>query len=413
MGANYNPGDVDISDLTLEGKNYLQNFVSLMIQEHIMSPMVKGSIEINQSEGAQAAFDGSQDSTITFRTPEGEKRRYSLRTNSINNVTGDAAQRSRNFIVDLVSKHALINNATPNFQKSFKNQQISEIIGSILEEGLGLEIPFNISETRGLQGSDYQPMILTQKTPLQHIDDLRRMAISSQNYDGFMLFSGIGQSGREELNFKSIFEMIKGSSVANITNMSNFEMNDSLKSMMNNAIEIWLPEQTDALAKGSTFSSGTTMFDMNTMTASVPELAVGSERQQLGSQTSMNPGQTSGFINEAFNGMPGTGNLILEDTRRPESGRAETAPYTEALMADIMQNSLTVKIPGNSNLKVGDIIDFDFRENTENFLNKDTKFYGKNLIAGLTHYIGPISDRPRYVTYLDLVNIQTYNGKIA
>lgn len=410
---NSNPGDIDLSDITLEGIDYSQNFVSMIVQEHIFAPFIKASIQLNQQQGAQALFDGSQDSSITFATPEGGKRRYTLRTDTVRDVQGDASQRSRNFTVDLVSKHALINNSTPNYQKSFKNQEISGIIESIFKEGLGLEIPLNVSQTRGLQGSDLQPMILTQKSPLMHIADLMRSAISSNNYDGFLAFSGIGGSGGEEMNFKSIFELIKGSSVASISNMTNFEINSSFQTMMNNAIEIWLPEQTSALAKGAAFSNGTTKFDMNKMIAEIPELVMGIARQALGSQTSLNPGMISGFINEAFNGMPGTSNIIMEDSRRPDSGRAETAPYTEALFSDIMQNALTIKIPGNSNLKIGDIIDFDFRENTDNFLNKDTKFYGKNLIAGITNYIGPMSDRPRYVTYLDLVNIQTYNGKIS
>lgn len=413
--ASANPGDVKINSVNLEGRDYSNELVSMVFHEHILSPMIKGMVRLNQYSGAQSNFDGSQPSTISFNTPTGETIKYVLGTNGIKDVTpNDNNQRSRNFTLDLVSPHALLNNATPNYQKSFKNKQISSVIKSILQDGLGMQIPMNISDTKGLHGSDYQPIILTQKSPLRHIEDLRRLAISNQNFDGFLMFSGIGDSGGEEFNFKSIYDLINKSPIASITNMTNFELNSNLgNSMMNNVIEQWLPQQTDALSKLDTFSSGSTMFDMNKAIAIIPQLSMGMQRQMDISSTSLNPGKVSGFINEAFNGLASTSNVVLEDSRRPSSNKAQAGPFTQALMSDLKQNFLTIKIPGNSNLRLGQIINFDYRENTDDFLNKDTKFFGKNLISGITHYIGPIVDTPRYVTYLDLVNIQTYNGKIT
>lgn len=387
----------------------------MLFQEHIMSPMIRGHITVNQTDGSQSKLDGSKDSTVSFNTPDGgDRRKYNLKLNGVKNVTTNETQRARNFIVDLVSPHALVNNSTPNYQKSFKNQQISSVIHSILKDGLGLDIPVNIGDTKGLHGSDYQPVILTQKSPLRHIDDLRRMAVSSKNFDGFLAFAAIGKSLGEEFNFKSIHDILQGDVATTISNFTKFEMNSNLaQSMMNNVIEMWLPQQSDALNKGSSFSSGATSYDIHKAVVDIPNLVMGAARQILGSATSLNPGQVSGFTNEAFNGLIGTANMILEDSRRPSTNKALTGPYTEALMADLKQNFLTIKIPGNSNLKIGDIINFDYRENTENFMNSDTKFSGKNLIAGISHYIGPLSDSPRYVTYLDLVNVQTKNGSIS
>ena len=414
MADNSNPGDVELGDIRIEGKDVSQHFVSMLFQEHLFSPMVRSHIRLNQYSGMQSDFDGSHESTISFGTPNGMRRNYALGTNSIGTVTTNGNDRARNFMVELVSKHALVNNSTPNYQKSFKNMQISSVIQSILKDGLGLSIPLNLSQTRGIQGSDYQPIILTQKSPLRHIDDLRRMAVSLQNNDGFLMFSGIGSSGGEEFNFKSLFDLLQNDVVAKLTNMTKFEMNSSVATtMMNNAIELFYPKQTDALAKGASFSDGTTMYDVNKASGNVPQTPTGPARQQAISSTSLNPGQVSGFVHNPYNGMPGTGNVVLEDSRRPDTRRAQTAAHTQALFADMMQNALTVKIPGNSNLKIGDIVDFDMREQTDSFANKDTKFSGKNLIAGISHYVGPVGDRPRYVTYVDLVNIQTVNGKVS
>jgi hypothetical protein len=408
-----NPGDVEIGSVDVEGKDVSEKFVSMIFQEHLLSPFMRSNVRLNQYEGSQNDFDGSKDSSISFSTPDGKKRKYTIRMNGISDITSTENQRSRNFSLDFVSPHAILNNATPNYQKSFRNKQISSVIPDILKEGLGLNIPINIDDTKGLHGSDYQPIILTQKSPLKHIADLASMSISDKNYDGFLMFSGIGESGKEEFNFKNIYNILQKPSVATITNLTNYELNSDINnSMMNNAIEIFYSAQSSAMEKGAAFGTGTTRYDVNKAVADVPQLQYGSERQTLGNTTSLNPGKNSGFVTNPYNGMPGTSNIILEDSRRPDSFRAETAPYTQSLLSDMTQNFLTVKIPGNSNLKVGDIIDFDFRENTENFQNKDTKFYGKNLIIGLTNYIGPVNDSPRYVTYLDLVNIQTYNGKV-
>lgn len=415
--VSYVPGDVEIGSVELEGKDFSQNFTSLMTKEHIFAPFVKTFVNISQYTGEMSSFAGSAESSVVFNTPDGMKRRYSkLLTDGIYNVKIDGGQRSRGFTSELRSKHALINSATPNYQKSFKNKQISGVVEGIMKEGLGLEIPFNVDQTKGLHGSDDQPIILTQKSPLAHLDDLRRFAVSDTNYDGFLLFSGIGESGGEEMNFKSIYDMLKKDPVVELTNLSNYEINSDLDSpLMNNVIEAFMasgPNQQSTFKKGA-FSKNSSRYDVNKASFDVPKLEAGQKRQQLGSDTSLNPGQVSGFVNDPYNGMPGTYNVLLEDSRRPDSHRAETAPYTEALFTDMMTGFFTVKIPGNSNLKIGDIVDYNGRENTDNFLNKDTQVYGKHIITGITHYVGPITDRPRYVTYLDLVNIQSYNGVIS
>lgn len=390
-------------------------FVSAVVQEHLLSPFVRAKVEVNQYEGMQGSLTGEKKSGITFSTPEGKKRRYSeLAVNNVGNYRSDQAQRSRNFVAEMLSSHALGNNATPNYQKSFRNIQISDMVSSVLKDGLNVKIPVNIDPTKGLQGSDYQPIILTQKSPLMHIEDLRRMAVSDKNYDGFMMFSGIGGSGGEEIFFKNVYDMLKGSPVSTITNMTNFEINSDLQAeTMHNAIEVFVQTPLGAMEKGPSFGVGTTKYDVQKGVATVPSLDFGRDRQRTGSSTSLNPGNVSYFVNDPVNGMPGTSSMVLEDSRRPDTTRAETAPYTDSLFSDMKQNFLTVKLPGNSNYRLGDIVNFEFRENTDNFLNKDTQFYGKNMVIGMTHYIGPLSDRPRYVTYLDLVNIQTYNGKVS
>jgi len=415
--ASYVPGDVEISSLVLEGRDFAENFTKIVTKEHIFAPFVKTLVDVSQYTGEMGNFDGTRESSVVFKTPDGLKRRYEkLLTNGLYDVAIDAAERARNFTTQFVSKHALINSATPNFQKAFKNKQISGVIEGILKDGLGVDLPINIDKTKGLHGSDDQPIILTQKSPLRHIDDLRRMAISDQNYDGFLLFSGIGSSGGEELNFKSIYDMLKKDVVAEITNLSNYEVNSDLGApIMHNVIEMFMaagPNQQGSFKKGA-FSKNATRYDVNKAAFDVPKLVAGKARQMLGSATSLNPGQVSGFVNNPFNSMPGTYNVLLEDSRRPDSHRAETAPYTEALFADMMTSFFTIKIPGDTNLKIGDIIHYSGRENTDNFLNKDTQVYGKHIITGITNYIGPISDRPRFVTYLDLVNIQSYNGVIS
>ena len=416
MTDSYVPGDLEIADFKLEGNDYREDFVSFYFQENLFAPYVKGRVRLVGQEGFQSKFDGTKGSSITFSTPNSQKRKYStLMTKSIGNLMTDESQRTRWMDMEFVSKHLITNNATPNYQKSVKNKQISSIVKTVFQEGLGLEIPLNVDDTRGLQGSDHQPVILTQRSPLMHLDALRQAAVSlKSDYDGFLLFSGIGESGGEEMNFKSVWSLLNSDPVFDLTNYSNHEMRSSLTGItMNNVIESWIPTQTDAMAKMSSFSSGVTKLDINTMQASYPKYEYGASRQQYGSKTSLNPGKTSGFVAEPYNGLPGTKNVITEDSRNYDSYIPETVAYTESLFRDMMQSSITVKVPGNSNLRVGQVINYDMRENTDNVENKDTKFYGKHLIVGMTHYVGPMSDRPRYVTYLDLANIETYNGAIS
>lgn len=412
MPTNQNPGDVEISSLTISGVDYKDKLLSLSVTEYIFSPIISASVTVIQMEGDQSNFKFNQGdvASISFNTPSGQKRNYELAVDRVNNPQMGENQRTRKFTIECVSKHGITSAATVNYQKSLKNQTISDYVKTVATEGLKLSIPINVDTTRGLQGSDTQPIILTQQNPLAHIDSFVNMAVGSKSGDAFLNFSSVGASGGEEFNFKSLLTMIEGSASETITNKTRFELNSGLSSSaFNNIIDIKYPQQRSALDTADTLNKGHSIYrtDGTGEIVQSPN-GIGVQRRTA------TKGLGSGTPGEGYTSSNGKGgsSMILGDIARQDTYRQSENPLASSIIADMKNGGVVVRIPGNSNIKVGDIINLDLRENTENFLNNDTTYYGKNIVSAITSFIGPTIDNPRYVSILSVTNIKPANGSI-
>ena len=76
-----------------------------------------------------------------------------------------------------------------------------------------------------------------------------------------------------------------------------------------------------------------------------------------------------------------------------------------------MQNALKIRVPGDTALKAGDVINADIpvKSSTTEFKKNDPLLSGKFLISRLHHMIGGANDRPRYTCVVEIVkgNMET------
>lgn len=409
MTQNQNPGDVYISSLTIDGTDFKDKLLSLSVIEDIFSPMIMAEATVIQVQGDQTSFQFNENSKaqLSFNTPSGNKRNYDLIVNEIKNPQMQENQTTRKFTIQMVSKHSATAASTLNYQKSIKNKTITDIVKLVGSEALKLGIPFNVSTTRGIQGGDNQPIILSQLNPFKHLQNLASMAAGTKNADAFMVYSSIGSSGGEEMNFKALSELLQQSPVATITNKTSYEINSTLnQSMINNIIDIKYPKQNSVLDTLRSRQAIATSYDRSSHAGTKLQTPTGSIRE----------GSTPGLNNStvAYNnsGARLHSAVVMKDGSRPPDYRAETSPYTQNILSNMQKGGVMVKIPGNSNIKVGDIINLELRENTDNFYNNDTRYYGKNIVTSINSFIGPLLDNPRYVSVLSLTNLKTADGSI-
>lgn len=407
--TNQNPGDVEIINLTIDGKDFKDKILSIMVTEHIFTPMLKATVTLIQTEGDQSTFkfNDSSSATLSFRTPSAQTRTYDLIVNKVGNAESGESQRTRKFSVEMVSKHAAKAAATPNYQKAYKNQTIADYTKALVSE-LGIQ-NVDIGQTRGLQGGSpsegKNPIITASNNPFAHLNNFKNMAVGMNQSDAMMMYSAIGANGQETFVFKPLTELLKGSGSETITNNTKFEINSQLTSTMwNNIIDKIYPQQRSALDNEALNKSHT---NYKFGTGQPIQSPLGTSKQA--SVPGLNSAASYGF--QPINGK-GSSTVRLENPVNPPTYRGESQPNTEAILANMKTGGITLKIPGNSNIKVGDIVTLDLREDTDNFLNRDTRYNGKNIVNSVISFIGPPLDNPRYVTILNVTNIQPSNGTI-
>lgn len=411
------PGSVEIGSITLPGIGDVSRYlISCTITESIDSPGVVCNLDLQQQQELMGGSTGGN-AKIRFNSESGPARTYNLALNGFGGGSDSPNQKTKSISVELISEDMLKNQANPNYQKAHTNTKVSDMIKSTLQNGLKTKCPVNVSDTIGMRGTDNMTYCQTQRSPIEHVHRLaNHNAVGSKKDDTFMAWCAIGSSGREEWNVKPLSELTKQGPTASFKNTTMTERGTTLggggpsqilEVMRNGA------ENRFSRAAGG-FHQQPTKFDQHAVSGDRARNPVGDglESKVAGNMSPNKAGTPFG----ASAGKASTLNIIWEDKR--ESGdnlgyAADTGAAREAGRNDLGQASVTVKVPGNSGISVGSVVELDLRGSNETGPAKDSHQSGKFLVTGVTHYIGPVTDNPRYVTYITGSNVTAAGKKFA
>lgn len=413
--ARFNVGEVFIDKAVIGGVDVLKNLQHVSFDESIFVPGIRGVVEVVQAQGMESLLGttiGSAPALISFRSERGPKRVYKM---TVSTTSGEPVvnQKTRRIVIELVSDHLLKSKGT-NYQKSYHAQptQISNMVQAIASDalqGLGFKGPLNIAKTIGLSN-----MLIENQTPLEAIDLLRNYAVSATQGDAFTVFSAIGASGIEEFFFKPFSELLRGMSNVVITEKDFIEINHSLDPMgelFRNVIDYKTEGTSDSANKGESVYQAN-FFDILTGKYIINPLKSLMEQQK--GNPSANPGKArntdrNGLISSK-KGSPSR--TFLKRNDQADNQLDKTYGGGRSVLGADTSSTTHVRIPGDSSINVGMNVFYKKKENTQVIPSKDGMNAGKQLVAGVSHEIGPPNETPRYTTIISMMNISPKGGMV-
>lgn len=411
--SRFNVGEVFIDKAIIGGIDIRNNLVHASFDESLFVPGIRGVLRIVQAQGMESLLGpniGSAPALVSFKSENGPKRRYEM---TVSTTSGEPVvnQKTRQITIELVSDHLLRSKGT-NYQKSYHAQptQISNMVQAIVSDaavGLGFKGPVNVGKTVGLSN-----MLIESQSPLEAIDLLRNYAVSSTQGDAYTVFSAIGASGIEEFFFKPFSELLQGMSNIVITEKDFLEINHSLDPMgelFRNVIDFKTENTSDSANKGEAVYQAN-YFDMLTGKYIINPL------MDLLSQQSKNPSANPGKTrNQNPDGLlsskKGSSNrTFLKRNDQADNQLDKTYGGGRSVLGADTSSTTHARIPGDSSINVGMCVNYQKRENTQTIPSKDGMNSGKQLVAGVSHEIGPPNETPRYTTLVSMMNISPGGG---
>jgi hypothetical protein len=171
-----------------------------------------------------------------------------------------------------------------------------------------------------------------------------------------------------------------------------------------NIIAYKIPNQfssTEKIAMGgprrvTTFNFTTWKFDSKNVETSDSSFADGGKGTTT-SSTFKNKYHSADIPPQAF--------IPVDISQKPESFIPEATPDLQAYVALLMQNSVRIKVIGDTVLTAGTTIDCEFpnRRATTGNVQEDPLITGKFLITRIHHRIGELADKPRYTCSIEAI----------
>ena len=411
--ARFNVGEVFIDKAIIGGVDVKKNINHASFDESIFVPGIRGVVEVIQAQGMESIMGsniGSAPALFSFKSENGPKRVYEM---TVSTSSGEPVvnQRTRKITFELVSDHLLRSKGT-SYQKSYHAQptQISNMVQAIVSDaamGLGFSGPINISKTIGMSN-----MLIENQSPLEAIDLLRNYAASATQGDAFAVFSAIGASGAEEFFFKPFSEMLKSMSNVVITEKDFLEINHSLDPMgelFRNVIDFKTEGTSDSANKGEAVYQAN-FFDILTGKYIINPLKDLLSQQK--GNPSANPGKTRsanpGGLLSSSKGSPSR--TFMKRNDQADNQLDKTYGGGRSVLGSDTSSTTHARIPGDSSINVGMTVYYKKKENTQLIPSIDGMNAGKQLVAGVSHEIGPPNETPRYTTVISMMNISPSGG---
>jgi len=407
------PGDIAVTTFTISSDrgslDLTSSFSSASIYESIFTPGIVADITVLDTDdllGKMKLF-GDESVTINFTTPGGTTANYKLAVHKLEEVkTVTSSLKSKSYVIKLVSEesHYAKNNYV---QKNF-NTQISSMVKTIVKDYLHSSKKVDAEDTKGTQ-----KILISHQNPYKAIDMVRRRAISSENKSSLFVFFETRSGSDQIFKFSTIEKLFKGSAVKSFK-QSDAVSTDISNKFDNQIIALEVPTQfnaSDRIATGgevkvSRFNFQTHQYISEKKTPKLTDYTSG------GSGDPNSSTFTSKYRQAGAGANP---NLLLigEDTSKRANTHIPTnTADQQAYIASLMQNSVKMRVPGDLNIKAGDVINADIpnkKSTTDNSAN-DPILSGKFLVSRIHHEIGPKGETPRYTCVIECLKGNTEQG---
>jgi len=401
MDNNYRLGDVEINSIAIVSQRGIidlkSSLVSLSIYESVFTPGMVCDIRVMDMNDmlGQARLIGDETVQLELYVKGSQTAPYTFAVHDLSELENVGAQKGKMYTLKCVSEEAMY--AKTNFVQKSYNQLCSEMIEDIHYNYLRSSKPIEIETTRAPQ-----KVVVANRNPFEAINLIKKRSVSMDQRSSFYVFFENRRNEQQTYNFVTLEKLFNEAPV------KNFQMSDAINTNIrargdDNILAFKIPNQfssTDRIAYGgprrvTTFNFTTWQFETKNVETSESSFS------GVGGAGAL---ESSSFTNKYFTSdSPPQSMIPIDISQRPETFIPESTPDTQALIALLMQNSLKIKVIGDTVLTAGATINCTLpnRRSFTGSTAEDPLITGKVLITRIHHRIGTATDRPRYTCTIE------------
>lgn len=402
MADNLSIGDALVSNLILTSQrgslNLTRSFVSASIYESIFTPGVVCDITVLDTQDLLGTLRLLGDETVRFefKSPNLKKMDLTLALHELGDQQQLASQRAKTYVLKCVSEEAMY--AQTNYVQKSYTDLCSNIVKDICDRYLFTKKALEIEETRGVQN-----VLIPHKSPFEAIRMVRARSVSSSdNKSSSFVFFEAREAEKQILRFCTLEQRFATSPVKAFKQSGAINIDSLSMEQDNNILSFSIPQQLSSIdrikfggpRRVTTFNFTTWQFETKDIVTSDRNYRDGGNGSDV----------SSGFANRYFNArIPPQALIPVDISQRAETFIPESTADFQAYIAQMMQNSLKIRVPGDTQLTAGVTIDCSLpnRSATTTNMKQDPLMSGKFLISRIHHRIGLVQERPRYTCIIE------------
>lgn len=402
MADNVSIGDALVSKLIVTSQrgslNLTRSFVSASIYESIFTPGVVCDITVLDTQDLIGNMRLLGDETVefNFKGPNMKAANFTFALYELGDQQQLESQRAKTYVLKCVSEEAMY--AKTNYVQKSYNDVCSNMIKDVCDRYLFTKKRLEVEETRGVQD-----VLIPNKSPFEAIRMIRGRSVSSENNrSSSFLFYETRESERQILRFCTLESRFAIDPVKSFKQSGAININALSNEQDTNILSFSIPQQFSALDKISpggttritTFNFTTWQFESKDVKTSDRDYKDG------GSGTSTSTQFANRYLNAR---IPPQAFIPVDISQRAATYIAEATSDFQSYLGQMLQNSLKIRVPGDTQLTAGVTINCDLpnRSATTGNMKKDPLMSGKFLISRIHHRIGMVQERPRYTCIIE------------
>lgn len=300
---------------------------------------------------------------LTFQTPERRAVSYEFLVESVQGLITNEMGNLNSYKLQCVTKDYL-KNASTVFTRRYRDLKYHEALAECIMTDLGGEVSLvTLEETKGM--FDY---VVNNKRPFQVVDLIKERAVSAEGNKSSAFFFYQDVDGYHFTTAEKLIKDRKGGApqkkffydvankgsaydkVINVRNILAFSRNvagSSVNKVFSGAIRNQFREFD--IMKGSYFLVG--------------EYVNSSDHSQF-EVTDDNNDFNSAAYNSSVENLPSITRMVVKDGLRPEMEHNKSLHYQRAFIERMKQSGVAIKSYGDTDIRVGDVIELDIPEIT-------------------------------------------------
>jgi len=401
MAESYIAGDIDVDKLVISSSRGVldlkTSFVSMSIYESIVVPGTMCDINVLDTKRQLETlhFTGDEIVEIALKTRGSAVANFRFALHELSDLSMIGAQTGKTYTLKCCSEEAL--HAKTNYIQKSYNVPCSDIVKDIHTQYLKSTKPI-ITET----SMSPQKILIQNENPYAAIKLVKSRAVSSENRTSSYVYYEFREQEKQKFAFVTIEQLFKQNPV------KSFQQSDALNTNIllrndNNILAYKVPRQFSAIDK-IRYGGPRNVQIFNTTTLDYQRTIVRTTDGARDGGTGTNI--SADFENKYFLNVrnpPSTFGTI--DHYIPDTNIPDSIPNQQAYIAQLLQNTLMIRVPGDTALTAGSMINCSIpnKNGLTGNRTEDDLLSGKFLVTRIHHRIGAFGESPRYTCIIECI----------